>query len=139
MSASTTITVVVDDDLNLPGPTLTVGPTQLGWSFATNAAGTQSSALTIGNAGSGAIDWSASSDVPWMTIDVVTGTAPSTIIVTANPSGIPDDTGLSGHIIVAANSLAQTVTVPAGIVIGSLFDQPLASGPIKVFLPLIIK
>ena len=38
LSASTSITVVVDDDLDLLDPTLTVGPTQLGWTFTTNAA-----------------------------------------------------------------------------------------------------
>jgi hypothetical protein len=139
LSASTSITVVVDDDLDLLGPTLTVGPTQLGWTFATNAAGTQSIALTVGNAGSGSIDWSASSDMPWLTLDVVTGTAPSTIVVTANPSGIPDGTGLSGHVIVSANSLSQTVTIPAGIVVGSLFDKPIAGTPYNVLLPLLRK
>jgi hypothetical protein len=139
LSASTSITVIVDDDLNLLDPTLTVGPTQLGWTFPTNAAAPQTATLTIANAGSGSIDWSASSDVPWLTLDAVTGTAPSTIVVTANPSGIPNGTGLSGHVIVSANSLTQTTAIPAGLVVGSLFDKPIDSTPYKVFLPLIRK
>jgi hypothetical protein len=139
LSASTSITVIVDDDLNLLDPTLTVGPTQLGWTFPTNAAAPQTATLTIANAGSGSIDWSASSDVPWLTLDAVTGTAPSTIVVTANPSGIPNGTGLSGHVIVSANSLTQTTIIPAGLVVGSLFDKPIDSTPYKVFLPLIRK
>ena len=132
-------TVVVDDDLNLLDPTLTVGPTQLGWTFPTNAAAPQTATLTIGNAGSGSIDWSASSDVPWLTLDVVSGTAPSTIVVTADPSGIPNGTGVSGHVIVSANSLTQTITIPAGLVVGSLFDKSIDSTPYKVLLPLILK
>ncbi len=139
LSASTSITVVVDDDLNLLDPTLTVGPTQLGWTFPVSATVPQTAVLTVGNAGSGSIDWSASSDASWLTLDVVTGTAPSSIVVTANPSGIPNGTGLSGHVIVSANSLSQTVTIPAGIVVGSLFDKPIDSAPYKVLLPLIWK
>src|ERR1700737_1192128 len=34
LSASTTITVFIDDDLNLPGPTLSAGPPQVGWHVA---------------------------------------------------------------------------------------------------------
>ncbi len=139
LSASTSITVIVDDDLNLLDPTLTVGPTQLGWTFPTNAAAPRTAMLTIGNAGSGSIAWSASSDVPWLTLDVVTGTTPSTIVVTANPGSIPNGTGVSGHVIVSANSLTQTVTIPAGLVVGSLFDQPIAGAPYKIFLPLVRK
>src|SRR5205085_843160 len=33
LSASTSLTVVVDDDLNLLGPTLTAGPLQFAWTF----------------------------------------------------------------------------------------------------------
>jgi hypothetical protein len=139
LSASTSITVIVDDDLNLLEPTLTVGPTQLGWTFPTNASAPQTATLTIGNAGSGSIDWSASSDVPWLTLDVVTGTAPSTIVVTASPSGIPNSTGLSGHVVVSADSTTQTVTIPAGLVVGSLFDKPIDSTPYKILLPLVRK
>lgn len=61
------------------------------------------------------------------------------IVVTANPSGIPDGTGLSGHVVVSANSLSQTITIPAGIVVGSLFDKPIASARYKILLPLIRK
>ncbi len=139
LSASTRITVIVDDDLSLLDPTLTVGPTQLGWTFSTNASAPQTTTLTIDNAGSGSIDWSASSDVPWLTLDVMTGTAPSSIVVTANPAGIPNGTGVSGHVIVSANSLTQTVTIPAGLVVGSLFDKPIDSTPYKIFLPLVRK
>jgi hypothetical protein len=72
-------------------------------------------------------------------LDVVTGTAPSSIVFTANPSSIPNGNGLSGHVIVSANSLSQTITIPAGIVVGSLFDKPIASTSYKVLLPLIRK
>ena len=139
LSASTSITVVVDDDLNLLGPTLTVGPAQLGWSFPAGATTPQTVTLTIGNAGDGTLGWSASSNAAWLALDVVSGTAPSTIVVTANPTGIPEGSGLSGHILVTASQITQTITVPAGIVVGSLFEQPINSTPYRVLLPLIRK
>ena len=139
LAASTSITVVVDDNLDLLNPTLTVGPAQLGWTFMTNASAPQTTMLTIDNAGSGSIDWSASSDVPWLTLNVVTGTVPSTIVVTAKPDGIPNGTGLSGHVIISAGTLSQTIKIPVGIVVGSLFDQPIVGTFNQVYLPLIRK
>ncbi len=138
LSASTSITVVVDDDLNLLGPTLTVGPAQLGWTFAAGATTPQTATLTIGNAGDGTLDWSASSDASWLTLDVVSGAAPSTIVVTANPAGIPNGSILSGHIAVTASQVTQAITVPAGLVISSYFEQSI-NIPAKVLLPVMMK
>jgi hypothetical protein len=137
VSASTAITVVVDDDLNLLGPTLTLGPAQLGWTFPAGSTTPQTATLTIENAGAGTINWTASSDASWLTLDVNSGTVPSTIVVTAHPNGIANGTGLSGHIVITAAAISQTVTIPAGIVVGSLHSLPINASPYRVLLPLI--
>lgn len=141
LSASTTITVVVDDDLSLLDSTLTAGPTQFGWSFPANATTPQTAKLTIGNAGAGTLNWTATSDATWLTLSASSGTTPDSLTVTADPSGIPANTGLSGHITLiappAGNQLTQTITIPAGIVVGSLQDKPISFQPSLVFLPLI--
>lgn len=143
LSASTSITVVVDDDLNLLDSTLTAGPTQFGWSFVTGATSPQTSTLTLGNAGAGTLNWTAASDAPWLTLGASSGTTPDNIVVTANPTGIPAGTGLSGHITVTApptgNQPTQTITIPAGIVVGSLFDQPISYVPKYVYLPIVLR
>ena len=72
-SASASVTVIVDDDLDLPGPTLTAGPGQVGWHIGAGTTQAQTAQITIGNAGSAALSWTASSDQPWLTLSAPGG------------------------------------------------------------------
>ncbi|MEP7356073.1 MAG: hypothetical protein ABI847_02400, partial [Anaerolineales bacterium] len=137
LSASLAITVVVDDNLNLLGPTLTAGPAPLGWTFTAGATTPQTATLSIGNAGSGSLDWTASTDAPWLTLSAASGSAPASIVVTAHPNGFPDGTSLSGHILITAAAVSQTVDIPVGLVVGNLFSQPISASVSKLFLPIV--
>ncbi|MEZ4621246.1 MAG: hypothetical protein R2867_37885 [Caldilineaceae bacterium] len=95
-SAETTVTVIVDDDLSLPGPTLTAGPAPVSWHVAAESTTAQTAQISINNAGSGELTWSAASDQPWLTLDVLTGTVtadgdPLLLTITADPSGLATD------------------------------------------------
>src|SRR5262249_49143936 len=70
VKAATSITVIVDDDLSLPGPTLSAGPQQFFWSFASSASPTQTDVLTLDNVGGGALNWTASTDASWLTLSL---------------------------------------------------------------------
>ncbi len=138
LSATASITIVVDDDLSLLNSTLTAGPTQFGWTFPAGSTTTQTATLSIGNAGAGTLNWTASSDAAWLTLSASSGTAPSSIVVTAHPNGIPAGTDLLGNIRVSASG-QPTITIPATIVVGSLMDKGIAYVPKYVYLPLVRK
>ena len=96
-SASTTVTIYVDDNLDLLGPTLTADPMQFGWNFNASTDAPETATLHIGNAGSGNLNWTATIDnAPWLTLSAMSGTAPSDIALTANPSGLAPYSSLSG-------------------------------------------
>jgi hypothetical protein len=57
--------------------------------------------------------------------------------VTASPAGIPGGTGLSGHIIVSAPATQQVITIPVGIVVGSLYDKPTGFEPSQLYVPVV--
>ncbi len=138
LSASTGITIVVDDDLNLLNSTLTAGPTQFGWTFPAGATTIQTATLSIGNAGGGTVNWAASSTAAWLTLSASSGTAPSSIVVTAHASGIPAGSDFMANIRVSASG-QPTITIPATIVVGSLMDKAIAYVPKYVYLPVIRK
>jgi hypothetical protein len=143
LSASTQITVVVDDDLDWPGPTLSVGPAQVGWHVGVEALDPQTAELSISNAGTGDLDWIASEDAPWLSISADSGTVPFTLTLTANPTGMTAGTALSTTLwIVSPESYyhtTQTVAIRVSLLVGDVWrDSP---GVISnwIFLPLIVK
>jgi Viral BACON domain/Metallo-peptidase family M12B Reprolysin-like len=138
LSAATSITITVDDDLSLLNSTLTAGPTQFGWTFPAGSTTTQTATLSIGNAGAGTLNWTASSDAAWLTLSASSGTAPSSIVVTAHPNGIPAGTDLLGNIRVSASG-QPTITIPATIVVGSMMDKGINYLAHYIYLPLIRK
>jgi hypothetical protein len=146
VSAATVVTVTVDDDLNLPGPTLTVGPAQVGWQVDNGATAPLAATLSINNAGSGALAWTASEDAPWLTLDVLSGTVTATgdasaLTLTANPSGLAGDTSHTAQVIItkpaAGSVLTQTVQVPVTLSIGDVRNVAAVAAPQEtpIFLP----
>jgi hypothetical protein len=146
--ASASVTVIVDDDLNLPGPTLTAGPGQVGWQVGAETTAAQTAQVSIGNAGSGALDWTATSDQPWLTLSAASGSIadggdPSTLTLTASPSGLAPNQTYSAKLTLTkaadSNSPAQTVMVPVSLSIGDVWNNiqsTLVLGQ-KIYLPAI--
>jgi len=151
VAATTTVTVIVDDDLNLPGPTLTAGPAQIGWHVPAGATEAQTADVLIGNSGSGDVNWKASSDQPWLTLNVITGTVsagsdPTSLTLTANPTGLPDNKTSSAKLTItqlgSSSVPTQTVVIPVTLSLGDIFDQPVQpafTGNQAVYLPMITK
>jgi hypothetical protein len=146
-SASTSVTVYVDDNLDLLGPTLTADPLQFGWSFNTSTDAPQSATLHIGNAGSGNLSWTAVlADAPWLTLSATSGTAPSVVTLTADPSGLAKYSQLSGTLTVTDGN-GKTAVIPVGIAVGVSFTDQNGNtapppnggggGQRKVFIPMV--
>jgi len=147
LSASASVTVIVDDDLTLPGPTLSVGPTQIGWHVAPGTTTPQTAQLTISNAGSGDLNWTASSNQPWLTVSATSGTVKARegatkLTVTANPSGLQRDKSHLATLTLTKPATggepAQTIVIPVSLNIGNIFNPPVQAPPSnsrRIYLP----
>ena len=149
-SATKDITVIVDDDLNLPGPTLTAGPGQVSWQVDGGATTAQTADISIGNSGSGALGWTATSDQPWLTLSAASGTVaadgdPSTLTITANPTGLTANKPYSAKITLTkpegSDGPAQTIVIPINLNIGDVWNNyaPTQLAGNRLYLPLALR
>ena len=122
LAATSAVTVVVDADPIVLGPTLTVGPGQLGWHVTQGELQLQTAELDIGNRGGGVLQFTVSSGASWLSSTVTQGTAPATITLTANPAGftegVSEDTTLT---ISAVGFPDQAIRVPVRLSVGNTF------------------
>jgi hypothetical protein len=147
MSASTTVTVIVDDDLDLPGVTLSVGPAQVSWHVGAGSTTPLMAEVSIGNAGSGSMSWTASESAAWLSLSetggtVLAGDDATILTLTANPSGLAADQSYSTNLTItkpeAGSNPEQTVVIPVTLSIGDVWDQPAVNWPgMRMFLPLV--
>jgi hypothetical protein len=127
-SASANVTVIVDDDLNLLGATLTTGPDQLGWQVGAGSTQVQSAPISIGNAGSGTLNWTASSSAAWLTLDATSGSVdtgdPSILTASADPSGLASGATYTATITIDVSSPAQKAVIPVSLSVGDVRATP---------------
>jgi hypothetical protein len=143
LSAATHITVTVDDDLKPLGPTLSVAPSQVNWQVAPGTLASQTSQLAIANVGSGSVNWTASSDQSWLTLNALSGGAPFTLTVSANPAGMINGQVRTAHITLTkpadSNGPEQDIVVPVQLAMGDIESAPVGVTVLNrhVYLPLI--
>jgi hypothetical protein len=142
MSAATHITVTVDDDLRLLGPTLSVGPSQVSWQIAPGTAAAQTADVGIANVGGGSLSWTAGSDQSWLTLGALSGSAPFTLPLSANPAGMTNGQTRTAHVTItkpADGGPQQSIMIPVQIAMGNVEDGPIAVYVLnnRVYLPLI--
>ena len=142
-SASVSITVNVDDDLSLPGPTLTAGPSQVSWHLPASTTAAQTAKVYIGNSGSGSLNWTASVNAPWLSISAISGTAPYTLTLTADPTGLAAGfnglTQLTLTSPAASDHITETLTIPVNLSIGNVWQSFGGAVERKIFIPLVDK
>jgi hypothetical protein len=148
-SASTTVKVIVDDDLTLPGPTLIAGPLQVGWQVPAGTTQLQTANVSISNGGSGSLDWTASSDQTWLKISAPGGTVsdtgdPSTLTLTAHPTGLANNKTFIAHVTLTKPASGgyppQTVEILVTLGIGDVHVSPVKSfAGHRVFMPMLNK
>jgi hypothetical protein len=142
-SASVSITINVDDDLSLPAPTLTAGPSLVSWHLAAGTTSLQTAQVFIGNGGSDSLNWTASVNVPWLSIDAISGTAPYTLTLTANPAGLPAGFhGLTDLTLIspaAGDHITETLTIPVDLSIGDVWQSYGGGAQHSLFLPVVTR
>ena len=130
LSATRDVLVVVEADPVVLGPTLTVGPGQIGWHVQQGDLTLQTEELDIGNRGAGTVQFTISSGAPWLSANVTGGTAPATITLTANPAGFADGVSVDTTVTIAAVGLpGQSITVPVRLAVGNTFVAGNAAPP----------
>ncbi|NBD95012.1 MAG: hypothetical protein GVY11_00845 [Gammaproteobacteria bacterium] len=119
-------TIYVDDSLEMPGPTLTVGPERAGWHVGEGETDPQTATLSVGNSGSGALSVSVSEDAPWLSVSQSGSSTPLELTLTADPNAIdPGNFVLTTMTIQGSGPGGdQTTEVPVAIAKGFL------SGPV---------
>ncbi|MDY7079955.1 MAG: hypothetical protein SXV54_24000, partial [Chloroflexota bacterium] len=142
LSAYAAISVTVDDDLDWPGPTLTVGPGQIGWHVSAGTTQTQTAEVGISNAGSGDLGWMASEDASWLTISAITGTVPYTLTLTADPSGLAGGAVLTTTLWITSpastDHVTETIPVPVGLMVGDVYLKQ-TEKHYRVYLPVVLR
>jgi hypothetical protein len=121
-------------------PIIGVSPTSL--TFATQS-GTMSvpQSVTVSNTGEGVLNWTASASSSWLSVSPSSGTAPSTVAVTANAAGLAAGTHVS-QITLASSTASNnpqsvlvtlTITPPAAPTLAAVSP---ATGPTAGGTPL---
>lgn len=122
LSAATSVTVTVKGSTDLPGPTLTAGPGQIGWNVQVGELQAQTATLNIGNSGSGVLGFTAHSDASWLSLSATTGTAPATLTLTANPAGFAGGVTETATVTLAATGdPSQVIKIPVTLAVGNTF------------------
>jgi hypothetical protein len=143
LSAITSIDVIVDDDLELPGPALSVAPMQVGWHVAAGTTADQTEEIQISNAAGGTLYWVAEEDAAWLTLNATNGTAPATLELTADPAGLEDGTVLSTTLRITSpldtDHLTETMDVPVRLLVGDVYHLYPTGFTERIYLPLVLR
>lgn len=134
LSVTTTASVNVKPNVDLPEPTLTAGPMQIGWHLATGESDLQAAPLQVGNSGGGSLEFMADSNAPWLTLSTTTGTAPAIITLTADPAGFGAGTTTDATVtLTTAGSPGQVIRIAVTLSVGNTFV--VARTPANVVTP----
>ena len=141
--AATQVTVFVDDDLNLPGPTLVAGPLQVGWQVNANSVTLQTADISISNGGSGSLDWTAASNQNWLKVSAAAGTVsslgdPSVLTITADPTGMSAGQIYTAQVTLDLAGGGAPKVIQVTLAVGDVLDSTAKNfAGIRIFLPLL--
>lgn len=93
-------------------PTIGVSPSSMSFSATAGGSNPASQALNISNTGGGTLNWTASSNQPWLSIAPTSGTAPSSPNVSVNIAGLVAGTYNGAISVSAAGATNTPVSVP---------------------------
>jgi uncharacterized protein (TIGR03437 family) len=133
-AVSVTLTVTA------PAPTISLSTSQATFTYTVGSAASSAQSISISNAGGGTLAWSASSNSSWLSA-TPSGTAPSTLAISVNPSGLSANiySGAIALTATGATNSPQTISVkltvsaaatPAILVTSVTNGASGASGPI---------
>ncbi|MBI3459771.1 BACON domain-containing protein [Candidatus Acetothermia bacterium] len=107
------LTATAGADTTQPPPAIKVQPGTLSFNAEAGGRNPASQQIQITNGGGGTLNWKATVDQPWVSVDPASGTAPSNVNVNVNIAGLAAGTQKAKVTIAAdgANNSPQTVDV----------------------------
>jgi uncharacterized protein (TIGR03437 family) len=115
-------------------PSLSVTPTNMNFAYTVGGATPATQSFAISNSGAGTLTWSAavpSADATWLSVDVSAATAPSTVTVSVDPTGLAAGT-YTGNITITATGAANS---PATVTVTLVVSGTVAVSPVLVVAP----
>lgn len=80
---------VVDQTINTgTAPAISLSSAQGNFTYTSGSAAPSPQVISISNSGGGTLSWTASSNASWLALSSSSGTAPSTITISVNPTGL---------------------------------------------------
>ena len=116
-ASNSPISVAVTLTVTAVPPTLGVSPQALTYNYTFGGAHPAAQTLSIVNAGSGSLSWTASASAFWIGLSATTGNAPATLSVSVNPANLAAGTYTSSVQIAAAGALGSPVSVAVTLVV----------------------
>jgi hypothetical protein len=138
LSSTTTITVIVHDDLTFAGPTLNVSPPNVGWHVSPRTTEAQTATLLLTNIGTGSFEWTVESRASWLEVRRSSDDIPATITLTADPRGLVEGTSLQTTVVVTAedgDGRQQTIEIPVSLSVGNVWNNLEGGAGGRLFLP----
>jgi hypothetical protein len=98
-------------------PTIGVSPTSLSFTATAGGSNPANQTINITNTGAGTLNFTASDDAPWLTVNPASGTAPSTLTASVDITGLAAGT-FNGTITVSAAGATNTpVSIPVTLTV----------------------
>ena len=100
-------------------PILTVSPPSLSFSATQGGPDPPPASLSVTNAGSGSLSFTATGDASWISLSPTSGTAPQTIVVTASSAGLAPASYSANVTITASGAQGSPAVVPVTLTVSS--------------------
>jgi uncharacterized protein (TIGR03437 family) len=94
-------------------PGIAAAPNTIQFTYTIGGAAPAAQTVVISNTGSGTLNWTATSNASWLSIDQMLGTAPSTVSISASPAGMTAGTyqGMIQVMSSGATNSPQSISV----------------------------
>ena len=112
-------------------PITEINPKNLNFSGVAGDNNPPAQTIEISNLGAGALNWTASVNVPWLAVSPVNGTAPSTLSASVNTTGLAPGTYLGTITISSTNALNPQLNVPVTLTISPTLTVNLPLGDFR--------
>jgi hypothetical protein len=145
LATSTSISVLVGDDLSEQGPILAVSPTAISWNVEPGATALLSASLELNNVGGGTLTWTAASATPWLSLSAAAGDAGQILTLSADPSGFAPNSTVAGQVTLqpfdAVGQPLAPLVVPVTVFVGNpgYGPPPDTASPRRFYLPLVAR
>lgn len=141
LSAVSTVEITVADDLKPPGPFLSAAPASVAWHISAANDLTQTAEVTLTNAGSGNVTWTAASSAVWLRVSPANGNGGATLTIEADPTGLVVNKSHAAVITITATdeqgAALPPVTLPVQLAIGNVRAGPPAGAVQQLYLPFV--